>query len=141
MRAARPQDWDQRAFRQTVIHGYSGALDTFRPVYNVLQSALRRPPLPPPGSVLSQAALLGAFVAEPDDWKRLWPVVNARAAEQEIEWLTISRDAHDPELAVLRRLTRVHEYRTTLYEVEWRDGPRWPDAWDSRPFRPEVGLL
>jgi len=133
--------WDQRAFRQTVIQGYSSALDTFRPVYNFLQSAFRRPPLPPPGSVLSQAALLGAFVAEPDDWQRLWPVVNARAAEQEIEWLTISRDARDPELAVLRRLTRMHEYRTTLYEVEWHDAPRSTEGWDGRYFRPEVGLL
>jgi hypothetical protein len=133
--------WDQRRFRQTIISGHSGMLEKLRVPFNALQTLLRRPTLPPPGSVLAQGALLGAFVRSPDDWNTLWPVLNARAAEMGLSWLSISRDARDPELAVLRRLTRAREYHTTLYEVQWRDGPRWPDAWDNRPFRPEVGLL
>ena len=133
--------WDQRSFRQTVIDGYDKALNVLRVPFNVVQAILRRPTLPPPGSVLAQGALLGALVRTPDDWNTLWPVLGARAAEMGLSWLSISRDARDPELAVLRRLTRAREYYTTLYDVEWRDGPRWPDAWDLRPVRPEVGLL
>ncbi|HWP70163.1 MAG TPA: hypothetical protein VNM36_03640, partial [Gemmatimonadaceae bacterium] len=133
--------WDQRSFRQTIVDGYSGMLDALRVPFNAVQAILRRPSLPRPGSVLAQGALLGTFVRQPDDWSTLWPALKARAAEMGLSWLSISRDARDPELAVLRRLTRAREYHTTLYEVEWRDGPRWPDAWDHRPFRPEVGLL
>jgi hypothetical protein len=133
--------WDQRSFRQTIVDGYSGMLDALRVPFNAVQAILRRPSLPRPGSVLAQGALLGAFAPSPDDWNTLWPVLGARAVEMGLSWLSISRDARDPELAVLRRLTRAREYHTTLYEVEWRDGPRWPDAWDHRPFRPEVGLL
>jgi hypothetical protein len=53
----------------------------------------------------------------------------------------VTRDANDPQLPALRHLLHAREYRTTLYEVAWRDRPSWPEAWDDRPFRPEVGLL
>jgi hypothetical protein len=133
--------WDQRAFRQARIVGYAGVLNAMRPAVNMARWIAARPPLPPPGSVLAQGALLGTSVAEPLLWKRLWPVLVHEAARRGLEWLSICRGATDPELPVLRRLTGAREYRTLLYAVEWRGGPRWPDEWDGRPFRPEVGLL
>jgi hypothetical protein len=71
----------------------------------------------------------------------LWPALEHRAHSLGLSWLAVSREARDPELAVLRRLTNAREYNTTLYGVEWSDGPRWPDGWDSRFLRPEVALL
>jgi hypothetical protein len=58
-----------------------------------------------------------------------------------LSWLTVAREVDDPELAELRRVAGVQEYRTSLYAVDWRDGPRWLDDWEPRPFRPEVSLL
>lgn len=133
--------WDQRAFRQTVIDGYSGTLRTFRSLFNSLQALRGLPALPAPSSVLSQGALLGASVNDSDHWPALWRLVQRRAAVAGLQWITVARDARDPELPVLRRLMRAREYRTTLYEVIWRDGPRSSDPWDSRCFRPEVSLL
>jgi hypothetical protein len=131
--------WDQRAFRQTVIDGYDGALATWRPLINVALVMLGRLPLPAPGSSLAQGALLGATVRDPDDWPELWRQLQAQAADRGLDWLTISREARDPELPVLRRLARGREYRTILYDVTWPGGRK--AIWDSRLFRPEVGLL
>jgi len=133
--------WDQRAFRQTVIDGYEGALAHFRPIVNATLVMRGRPRLPAPGTVLDQGAILGASVPDPRDWGALWHELQARASQRGLSWLAIARDARDPELAILRRLTRGREYRTALYEVTWAGAERWPDPWDGRVFRPEVGLL
>ena len=133
--------WDQRAFRQTVIDGYEGWLHRVRPLLNVATALQRRPQLPRPGSVLAQGSLFGAGTADPAAWPALWRLVRRRAAASGLSWLTLSRDARDPELPMLRRLMKGQEYGTTLYEVRWTDGPCWTDSWDPRVFRPEVGLL
>ena len=133
--------WDQRAFRQIVIDGYEGALAQFRPIINAALVMRGRPRLPAPGTVLNQGAVLGASVPDSRDWGALWHELHAMASQRGLSWLAIARDARDPELAILRRLTRGREYRTTLYEVTWAGAERWPDAWDDRVFRPEVGLL
>jgi hypothetical protein len=133
--------WDQRRFRQTVVDGYTGGLSIARPLINTMQMLRGCAPLPPPGSVLAQGVLLGAGVVDPDDWRLLWPALEARAAAMELQWLAIARDARDADLPVLRRLLRAREYRTALYAVAWHDGPSWPEPWDTRYFRPEVALL
>jgi hypothetical protein len=133
--------WDQRAFRQTIIDGYEGWLRRVRPLLNVATALQRRPQLPRPGSVLAQGALLGAGTSDPDAWPALWRLVRQRAATSGLSCLTLSRDARDPGLPMLRRLMKGQEYRTTLYEVRWPDGASWLDSWDGRLFRPEVALL
>ena len=133
--------WDQRPFRQTVIDGYEGLLGNVRPLLNAFMAMRRMPELPAPGSVLAQGALFGTTVLDPSAWPALWNLARQRAAAAGLQWVCLSRDARDPELRILRRLMKGREYRTTLYEVTWPGGPRWPDPWDERLFRPEVGLL
>ena len=133
--------WDQRAFRQTVVDGYDEPVRLARPLYNGVQSLRGMAPLPTPGSVLAQGFLLGAFVSAPEAWTRLWPLLAQRARTMGLSWLSVARQADDPELGVLRRQPGVREYRTSLYAVDWRDGPRWVDGWEPRSFRPEVSLL
>jgi hypothetical protein len=133
--------WDQRAFRQTVIDGYEGALRSWRPVINALQGVRGLPALPNPGAVLPQGALFATTVPEARDWPLLWALLERRARMLSIDWLTLTLDARVPELDVLRRLTRARRYATTLYDVTWRDRPAWDDAWDGSRFAPEAGLL
>jgi hypothetical protein len=133
--------WDQGAFKQTVIDGYEGMFAASRPVMNAISMIFGRPVLPQPGNVLRQGAVLGGYANTPDDWRELWPALLQRARALGVSWMTLCRDARDPELAVLRRLTRGREYLTTLYDVQWRDGPRWTEPWSDGLFRPEVGLL
>ena len=99
------------------------------------------PRLPTPGSVLQQGSLLGATVLDPSAWPELWSLVSQRAGATGLSWLCVSRDARDPELPILRRVMKGREYRTTLYEVTWSGGARWPDPWNASLFRPEVSLL
>jgi hypothetical protein len=133
--------WDQRPFRQTVIDGYQGMLERLRPVVNATLVMRARPRLPAPGAVLNQGAIVGAAVPDPRDWSALWPELERRATARGLSWLVIARDARDPELSTLRRLTRGREYRTTLYEVVWPGGEPWPEPGEGALFRPEVGLL
>ena len=56
--------WDQRTFRQTVIHEYAGALGLARPLLNVVRRLNGRPPLPTPGTVLAQAFLSSLAFAD-----------------------------------------------------------------------------
>ena len=133
--------WDQRSFRQTIVDGYDGLLRHVRPLVSAATSLRRMPPLPSPGSVLAQGALFGATVLEASAWPALWSLVRQRAAAAGLQWVCLSRDARDPELGILRQLMKGREYRTTLYEVTWPGGARWPDPWEERLFRPEVGLL
>ena len=52
--------WDQRAFRQTVIDGLSGAMGLLRPVGNVLRAWRGLPEVPGPGAVMPLASVLSA---------------------------------------------------------------------------------
>lgn len=133
--------WDQRAFRQTVIDGYEGVPGRIRPLVNAAAAMLGRPALPAPGTVLAQGSILGASVPDPRDWNTLWSQLQQRAGASGLSWLVISRDARDPELAILRRLTRAREFVTTLYDVVWPGAAGWSEPWDARLFRPEVSLL
>lgn len=133
--------WDQRAFRQVVVRGYARALRWSRPLVNALATVGLAPALPPPGSVLSQAAIFGACVAHERHWAPLLTVLRAHAAQRGIAYLTVARDARDPELAAIRRAVRGRRYLTRLYDVRWPDLPGWREDWDGRPFRPEVALL
>lgn len=133
--------WDQRAFRQTVVSGYSGGLGVVRPFVNAARALRGAPLLPPPGSVLGQGAVIGAGVTGMAAWPPLWRGLCRQAASLGLSWLVLSRDARDPDVPVLRRLLRAREYRTTLYDVSLEAGATSRDAWDSRLFRPEVGLL
>ena len=133
--------WDQRAFRQTVISGYSGGLRWARPMVSALAALGLAPCLPLPGEVLRQGSVLGATVNDVSHWATLWNALRAKAVQLGLDWIALARDASDPELPMLRRPLGGREYRTQLYDVRWADMPSWSAAWDAKPFRPEVGLL
>ena len=133
--------WDQRAFRQVVVRGYTGSLRLLRPFLNAAALLGLGSGLPAPGSVLTHAPMLGAAVEEPRHWAPLIRALRADAAARGIDWLAIARDARDPQLDALRRLLSAREYHTRLYDVRWPDMYDWPDPWNASPFRPEIGLL
>jgi hypothetical protein len=132
--------WDQRTFRQTVIHGYRGIFRWTRPVVSAFASLGLAPPLPRPGSVLSQAFVVGA-VDDPSLWPELLRDLRVEAAHLGLDWLVLSRDTRDPELPTLRQGTGAREYHTRLYEVRWGAVSIWTGEWGERLLRPEGGLL
>lgn len=133
--------WDQRAFKQTVIDGYSAGLRWARPVINLASGCAGRPGLPSPGSVFPQAAVLGLAWDDEAALRELWVSLRQRAMACGVRWLTFAADAGDEKLTQARRAMQGREYCTRLYAVRWAELPVRTGEPDGRRFRPEIALL
>ena len=133
--------WDQRGFRQTVIHGYSRALTVARPFVNFAGHILGTPRLPRAGSVLAHAFLSplafadGAEALLPDFIEAFFPL----AARAGVEFLTLALPATDPRLPALRRRLSTRTWRSRLYRVSWPGQPC--SSFEATALLPDVGLL
>ncbi len=120
--------WDQRAFKQTRVHGYAPPLSRLRPLLNPLLRLRGLPPLPPPGATLA-AAFLSHVAVDGDDpaaFRALLDHARAAARARGIDWLvTAFVDGH-PLLAPLLS-TRPRTYRTVLYALPWTPDAPLPD--------------
>jgi hypothetical protein len=133
--------WDQRAFKQSVVRGYSALYRLARPFINLLAPALNLPRLPPIGTAL-QSAWLSHLAVDQDDLTETLAVVAAactRARAAGLSSVTLGLAATDPRVEPLRRLLRPLVYRSALFTVDWRDGAA--DTLDDRPDCPEIALL
>ena len=133
--------WNQTAFKQTVVRGYSKAVGLARPFINLTARLTGSVTLPPCGSPLKMAFLSPIFSPDNCD-KHLVNVVRAgcrMARESGGDLLALGFDARDPRLASLRRQFRPREYRSRLYSVIWKHGGA--PQFDGRLFMPEAALL
>ena len=134
--------WDQRAFRQTVIHGYT--LGGLVPAYNLLAPLFSAPRLPRPGSTLAHGFLSPLALEKPvagllpDFVAAFFPL--ARRAG--LDYLTLALPATDGRLSALRRRFATRAYASRLYQVTW-PGEEPPSAFpvEGHPFLPDVALL
>jgi hypothetical protein len=114
--------WDQRPFKQIVIHSYSGWLRPLRPFYNAWASLRHRPTLPAAGTVLG--ACLAAIPVVSDDhpevFRQLLTATLRRMADRRLPLLLVGMHESDPLLPVARQFSG-REYRTKLYIVHWPD--------------------
>lgn len=135
--------WDQRAFRQTVIRGYSTALAIARPLLNIGSQIFGAPRLPDTGSVLAHAFLSplafarGAEGLLADLIEASFPL----AAQIRAEFLTVGLPTTDPRLPVLRRRFSTRTWRSRLYRVDWPDHEPVQFRENGAAFLPEVALL
>ena len=135
--------WDQREFRQTVIHGYSRALTVARPFVNLASGILGTPRLPRAGSVLAHAFLSplacadGAEAVLPDFIEAVFPL----AAKVGVEFLTMALPATDSRLPALRRRFSTRTWRSRLYRVDWPGCTPVEFRSSGARFLPDVALL
>jgi len=135
--------WDQRAFKQTVIRGYSPWLAMTRPVVNCFARLLGTPTLPPIGATLAQA-FVSHLAADPRKAEALTTLIEKAkeaVAEKGIEFLTLGFGANDPRLVLLRNEFRCREYLSRIYVVRWPDLGTSSRELDGRGIGLEVGLL
>jgi hypothetical protein len=114
--------WNQRAFKQIIIHSYSGWLRPLRPLYNVLARLRHQPTLPPVGSVLN-ACLAAIPVVRSDDhcvFQTLLITLLRRLAEYGQPLLLLGLHERHPLLPIARQFSG-KEYRTNLFIVHWPD--------------------
>jgi len=131
--------WDQRACKQAVVRGYSGALRWGRPVYNLAARAHRYPPLPAPGKALPMAYACFPCLAgdNPDIFLRLLEAVTARARECGVSYLLLGLAEDDPLFAVARRRPHI-PYFSRLYGVSWEPERPLPELLDNRTIHVEI---
>lgn len=135
--------WDQTAWRQTVIHDYSGRLRWLRPILNPGLALAGCPRLPAPGQRLRQACLHPFVVAPdvpPNSVAELIDSLEAQATQRGLQWLVVSAADGDPMLFPLLRRFGTRSYETQLYTVRLPEIPQI--SFDrAHPIRPEVGFL
>ena len=134
--------WDQSAFRQTKVQGYSGLMRWLRPWYNLAARLRNRPALPGPGAPI-RYLMAALFVVRGDDAKVAEALLDealARAARGTFEYLLVGLCTADPLLPVAASY-RGRCYTTRLFHVCWEDGEPFRQRLDGRPAYLELGSL
>ncbi len=132
--------WDQRAFRQLNVLGYSPLVRRLRPLLNPCLRLLGSIPLPAPGTKLA-CGFLSFFCVRQDDPALARRLLSAAARHPKAQGLAAlaiglhERDPLHPPLAAIRGL----RYRSRLYLVAFAEDP--PPALDYRPPWLELGSL
>lgn len=135
--------WDQRAFKQTVIRGYSRKLGRVRPLLNIAAPIIGRPRLPAPGASLESAFLSHIAIHEDDEESLLALVAGSceQATKRGIDYVMISFAQRNPLARVVRKRFPCHDYVSVIYAVFWEDGANAVSRLDSRIPHPEVAIL
>jgi len=112
--------WDQRAFKQVVVAGYSPRLARVRPLANLALGALGQPRLPPPGSSLPLAYLshLAYDAAAESLVPELLRGLRGLAAERGLGYVSFGLCADHPLARTLQRAFRARVYPSVLYLVQ-----------------------
>jgi hypothetical protein len=135
--------WDQRAFRQTVVRGYTPLLSAVRPAFNVLARVLGAPRLPRIGQSIANG-FVSHLATTPGQPGRVLDCIAAcrtMAARAGLDLLTLGFAANDPRLAPVKRAFRHREYRSRIYAVRWPGIGGSAGDLDNRILAPEVATL
>jgi hypothetical protein len=134
--------WDQSAYKQAVVRGYSGMLQWGRPLYNGLARCRGDKPLPPPGAPLSLASAAFTCIVDNDPvpFDLLVRGVCTLAAQRGHGRVLIGLTERDPLLAVVRRYPHV-PYISRLYTACWQERSRFHDDLDRRVSHVELATI
>jgi hypothetical protein len=134
--------WDQHAYRQNMVDGYSGWVGRLRPLYNGWQRLRGLSGLPPPGQPLRclTAAFPQVVDNDPELFAALIGELGRRHAGGTCSHLLIGLHETDPLLSVAQRFA-ARSYTTFLYLVGWQDSDAARAALDRRPVYLELGTL
>jgi hypothetical protein len=135
--------WDQRAFKQVIVRGYSRTLSRWRQLINRVGPALGVPVLPSVGSQLG-FAYLSHLAVDADDPDVLVSLVSAACRSAQVarlHYIAIGVSAAGPLGVPLRRAFAHRRYDSVLYVGCWPDGQLTADGLDGRPSHPEMAVL
>lgn len=133
--------WNQRAYKQTRVAGYSRRMRLGRPLVNLLGPLLGTPRLPRAGGILRDAFLSHLAVDDDDPAVARALLAQAlRAARGVHDVATLALDPRGPLFEAASALPH-RPYPSVLYVVHWEDGAAAADALDDRPAAIEAALL
>ncbi len=134
--------WDQSAYKQNVVHSYSGWMRLARPLYNASAPWLRKPRLPKPGEKIRNGYAAFTCVAQDDAavFNDLLIATLGRAAARGLDYLLLGLDSRDPLLGVAHEHPHIL-YQSRLYFAEWPEGGHLDAPFDRRPSYVEIATL
>lgn len=134
--------WDQSAYKQPVVRGYSHRMRWGRHLFNALARCRGYRPLPPPGEPIS--LVYAAFTCIADNslevYSQLLNTLCARAAERGYGYVLAGHTERDPLLAVARHLPHV-PYISHLYTACWKEKSQFHDNLDNRISHVEISTI
>ena len=135
--------WDQNAFKQTVIRGYSGSLARWRKLLNIFSSFGAWPYLPEPNTRLrySYASHLAIDNDDPHVFAALLRAIYNHNIERGYSYFVIGLAEMNPLRTVVKPY-RPLTYVSQLYLVTWDHGQRFIEAVDKNLIpSPEIAIL
>jgi hypothetical protein len=134
--------WDQSAYKQTIVHGYSGWLELVAPLYNLSAPWFGRSKLPSPGEKLKSAYASPFCIADNDlhVCRALLDELLVLAETRGLRTLLIGFDCRDPLLAAVRGYRHI-VYPSRIYLAEWSNGASVHDQLDRRPINVDIATL
>lgn len=135
--------WDQRAFKQVIVRGYSRPLERCRLLINTIGPLFGVPALPEAGSELAFAYLshLAADDDDPDVLNSLVAAGRRAARARGLDYITLGMSTGSPLYEPVRRTFAHRSYASVLYAAFWPDGEPVMQALDGRPSYPEMAIL
>jgi hypothetical protein len=134
--------WDQRAFKQVIVRGYSQRFARWRRVANVAAPWVGLPALPAIGRALQFVYL--SHVAIDDDQSDVTSALVSDALRRlpaGVDYMVTAFAETSPMLLPAACVGRHRRYRSVLYLACWPDGRDFVDSLDARPPHPEVAIL
>jgi hypothetical protein len=133
--------WNQQAFKQLTVLGYSRRMATARKAFNVVAPIVGAEPLPAPGSPLSCATLVHVCVpaARTEVLRALLVDTHNELRHSGVSFMNIGLDVNDPLRDALRGLF-AQPTDVNAYVLAMRGGVA-PEALDGRPLHYEIALV
>lgn len=133
--------WNQQAFKQLTVLGYSRRMAGARKAFNVVAPIVGAEPLPAPGAPLSCATLLHVCVPgdRPDVLRALLIDAHNELRHSGVSFMNIGLDVKDPLANALGGLF-AQPTDVNAYVLAMRSGLA-PEAMDGRPLHYEIALV
>ena len=134
--------WDQSAYKQAIVHSYTGWLRAAAPFYNLGAPWFGRAALPRPGEKLrsAYAPLICVANDEIGVFRALLRELYNLAGERRLSHLLVGLDSRDPLLPAARDYPHML-YASRLYLAEWPSGGKFYEQLDGRPFYIDIATL
>ena len=134
--------WDQNAFKQTVVRGYSGSLARWRKLINLLSRVGAVPYLPEPNTLLrySYASHLAIDNDDPSVFAALLRSLYNYNIERGYSYFMLGLAESNPIRAVVEAY-RPLRYISQIYRIGWEDGFDALHKVDARIPGMEIALL
>jgi hypothetical protein len=134
--------WDQTAYKQAVVRGYSGWLKAIAPLSSIGVAWLTGTSLPRVGEEVRSA--YASLVCVANDaahvFGRLLRETYNLASSRRFDYLLVGLDVRDPLLRIVRAYAHV-AYPSRFYLGSWSNGDRSHEQLDDRPAYVDIATL